>query len=383
MKHYLDDDPITPPKAVEFELTFFGPGLGESVVVHLPGVGWGVIDSCEFGTANQRIVPPLKYLVSQNVTKLAFLVLTHPHADHYKGMEKIVDHYLGKIDRVCRYAGDSVRELRTYLVNKGQKGIGGGAAALAKVFIALKKAIESGADGRHLGAMTQVIPRMKATEADTEFEVEVLSLSPSSEDEDTYADALRKAFPERNKPLREIPDKDHNLIATAIRISVGNTVAILGSDVEKGNSRSSGWRGIVGSLDVPELSVQALKVPHHGSSNAHYQKAWDKHCSLGKITSIVTPYARGTHPLPSKEDIERIGIYSKDVGLTSHVSYLRPLEVYGRTVARRLPSKWKVVQSPKECGMITIRYDLEGNKTLHKAFPPASWLKIPEMPLLT
>jgi len=182
---------IPPLKKTDIELTFFGPGYGESIVVHIPSLGWAAIDSCEFGRFGQRFVPPLQYLISQKAQRLAFLVLSHPHQDHYKGMEQIIDHYLGKIDRICRYQGDGVRELAGYLTNRGIKGTPG-AKSFALVLKAIKKAVKNGAEFRHLSAMTQIVPSNIASINGNNFEVEVLSLSPSAEDEESYVDILRK-----------------------------------------------------------------------------------------------------------------------------------------------------------------------------------------------
>jgi hypothetical protein len=374
MTSHFDRAQITPPKIDEFELTFFGPGFGESIVVHIPGIGWGVIDSCEFKLANQKYVPPLDYLTLQNANSLAFVILTHPHRDHFGGMEQIINNYLGKICRVCRYSGESVRELGAYLTNQGIKGKPG-AKMLASVFGAFKEAVERGAEKRHLGAMTQVIPRKKVSVTGKTFEVEVLSLSPLAMDEESYVNILRRALPKVNGELEEIPDHKHNLIACALWISVGEVVVILGSDVEKGSTRSSGWRGIVNSVDGPDLCVNALKVAHHGSASAYCRKAWEKHCKRGNIISVITPYNRGTVRRPSEDDIQRIGSYSDSVGVTSQLKYLRALEVYDRAVARRLPKKWRVVDPPIECGMLTMRYDLQGNMTLQNAVPPANWVQ--------
>jgi hypothetical protein len=90
---------------------------------------------------------------------------------------------------------------------------------------------------------------------------------------------------------------------------------------------------------------------------------------------VVTPYCRGKQPRPSNEDIDRIKNYSSQVGLTTHISYLRAVDVYDRAVARRLPEKFRVIKPSDECGMITVRYDLQGNATLHKAIKPAEWIK--------
>ncbi|KJU81704.1 hypothetical protein MBAV_006106, partial [Candidatus Magnetobacterium bavaricum] len=50
-------DCLTPPKDNELEVTVFGTGYGESIVMHVPGIGWGVIDSCTMETdKNLKIV---------------------------------------------------------------------------------------------------------------------------------------------------------------------------------------------------------------------------------------------------------------------------------------------------------------------------------------
>lgn len=365
---------ISRPKIDEVELAFFGPGYGESIVVHIPGIGWGVVDSCQFGSGSAKTVPPLQYLKFQNVEKLAFLALTHPHKDHFLGMETIIAHYLGKIERVCRYAGEGARELAEYMVSRGIKG-SQGAKSLSRVFKAFKEAVDHGAESRRLEAMTQLVPRREVTVNRKSIEVEVLSLSPGPGDENAYVDILRRAFVQQGGYVKIIPERDLNLIASAIWISVGRVAVILGSDVEKGKASSGGWRGIVSSIDAPDLAVKALKVAHHGSPNAFYRGAFEEHAKNGKITSVVTPNIQGKVRLPSAETIEKIHGYSNKVGLTSHVSYLRTVEVYDRAVARRLPERWRVIQPSNRYGMIIVRYDLTGRATLREAMSPAKWMK--------
>ena len=68
-----------------------GKGCGESIVVHAGDGAWVVIDSfCE----NQTTDPaPLVYLKSIGVDvakDVTAVVLTHLHADHYRGIDKVV-----------------------------------------------------------------------------------------------------------------------------------------------------------------------------------------------------------------------------------------------------------------------------------------------------
>ena len=63
----------------------FGGGRGESIVIELPTGEVGVIDS--FGTHHTG-PPTLDFLRARypTLTKLKFVALTHPHADHCMGM---------------------------------------------------------------------------------------------------------------------------------------------------------------------------------------------------------------------------------------------------------------------------------------------------------
>jgi len=342
MGSYFNSLEIGSPERDEVELAIFGPGYGESIVIHIPKIGWGIVDCCEFGKFSSKIVPPLEYLIYQNVNNIAFLILTHPHADHFNGMEKIISNYIGKIDRICRYTGESVRELTAYLTHRGIKG-NPGAKKFSIILEAFNKAVSNGAERRYLGANTQIIPAQKRTVNGKPIKIEVLSLSPLAEDEEVYNNLLKDALVEPGKELRQIPDRQHNLIASAIRIAVGKVVVILGSDVEKGESQNSGWHGIMNSIDSSNMCIKMLKVPHHGSPNAYCKNAWEEHCKLGKIISIITPYSRGVGPRPSEKDIKRISHYSEYIGITSQLKFLRPVDVYDRAVARRLPKKWKII----------------------------------------
>jgi beta-lactamase superfamily II metal-dependent hydrolase len=70
-------------------LWLFGPGIGESQVLRLPGNYWMVVDSCVGG----EVVLPLELLRECEVEALHLLVLTHPHADHYQGLEQIMTYF--------------------------------------------------------------------------------------------------------------------------------------------------------------------------------------------------------------------------------------------------------------------------------------------------
>ena len=78
------------PVADEFLITVLGGASeGESIVVHLGDNHWMIIDSCKVGDD----VLPLKYLVDIGVScdLVEYVVCTHWHADHVKGLGMILD----------------------------------------------------------------------------------------------------------------------------------------------------------------------------------------------------------------------------------------------------------------------------------------------------
>src|SRR5262245_9777673 len=72
------------------EIHIFGGKKGESIAVRLPGNHWGVVDNYTPKTDDPSSNPTLRFLEKQGVTKLRFVCLTHPHADHYRGMRHLL-----------------------------------------------------------------------------------------------------------------------------------------------------------------------------------------------------------------------------------------------------------------------------------------------------
>lgn len=78
------------------ELYFFNVGHGDSIAIKFPNDEWGVIDCtlCD-GQSEPNV---LRFLKRNNVKHLKFVCVTHPHIDHFLGMERIVEDYRNNID---------------------------------------------------------------------------------------------------------------------------------------------------------------------------------------------------------------------------------------------------------------------------------------------
>ena len=63
------------------ELTFFGVGDGDSVLIRFPNGDYGLVDACKHPETGEA--PPLEKMGAK---KLEFVCLTHPHEDHFSGL---------------------------------------------------------------------------------------------------------------------------------------------------------------------------------------------------------------------------------------------------------------------------------------------------------
>lgn len=78
----------TKPESHQFEVSLFGPGVGESVVVHLGSNNWIIVDSCK--TAHHQAAA-LEYLDGLGVdlsNDVKAVVATHWHNDHVRGLDE-------------------------------------------------------------------------------------------------------------------------------------------------------------------------------------------------------------------------------------------------------------------------------------------------------
>ena len=81
----------TPPTSHQLEISVFGPGIGECVVVHVGDGDWIVVDSCLNRQSGRPVA--LDYLRSLGVdvaSQVRLVVATHWHDDHIRGIAEIL-----------------------------------------------------------------------------------------------------------------------------------------------------------------------------------------------------------------------------------------------------------------------------------------------------
>ncbi|WP_323153025.1 hypothetical protein [Stenotrophomonas maltophilia] len=98
---------------------FLNVGHGNSTVIEYTSLNghrhFGVIDSNRRG---QEQPAALRRLAELDAGHLAFVALTHPHADHYKGLAAVMAAYAGRVDRFFSFPLDrDVHRLTKWLTN--------------------------------------------------------------------------------------------------------------------------------------------------------------------------------------------------------------------------------------------------------------------------
>jgi hypothetical protein len=292
----------TPPSPDEFEVSVFGPGFGESVVLH-PGDGtWLIVDSCIY--LDSRESAPLRYLRALGVdvrTQVVLVAATHWHSDHVRGISQVLE-AAEDAEFVCSVALHS-REFLALLAAEQTDSFlrSPGLAELSRVFAILRERGQS--------------PRWAI--ADRALWRDVLfALSPS----DTAVDRAIRSFaalaPRSGTSKQRVPAGDGNDFTVAMWARTGEDKVLLGADLEEHGRPNDGWSGVLASRARPSGRASVFKVAHHGSADAYHEGVWSQ-LLTDPVHAVVAPWVLGRGVLPTDEDMDRICAHSPSAHLTA------------------------------------------------------------------
>jgi hypothetical protein len=305
-----------PPKANELELSLFGPGIGECLVVHLGDGEWMVVDSCLNANRDKPIA--LEYLESLKVhieTQVKLVVVTHWHDDHIRGVSQVI-RSAGSARFACSGAL-MTEEFCTLVCAHDEIRLvenTSGLSEFADVLESLKS--RRGAVGPDHWAADGT--RLYATP-----NVEVYALSPSAQTISDSKGQFASLIPALGNAHRRFNTVTPNSCSVALLVKSTNLHMLLGADLEKGHTDQHGWRAVASSPLRPQLKGSAFKVAHHGSEGADHEDIWAR-LLAPSVHALLTPYARGRKPLPSKGDVKRIKARTKDAFCTVWPPTLEP-----------------------------------------------------------
>lgn len=303
-------NPGSPPKYDEMEISIFGPGYGESVLVHLGNNEWMIVDSCINSSSKKSA--PLEYLHGIGVdssTAVKLIVASHWHDDHIRGLGSVV-RSCASADFVCS-AALRPEEFLTLVKAFGKRSMMTSSSGveefhqIIEVLRERKGQLRAESVGPHWAVADRLLWQRSSTGLGQTLQAKVYALSPSDAALTLSFHQIADLLPKKSTTKRRIVAQTPNHAAVVLWVEVGEASVLLGSDLEETTNPGTGWSVIVDSGSRPNGKASVLKVPHHGSVSADQPRVWNEMLEAEPIT-VLSPFIKGKVILPSEGDVKRI-----------------------------------------------------------------------------
>ena len=297
------------PEPDEIEISVFGPGYGESILLHLGGNNWFIIDSCIDPLTQEPA--PLIYLQEININpsvSIRQVIATHWHDDHVRG--------LGKILKSCTSAefvcSDALRpeEFNELVASYGVRTMmkSSGVDEFREVMEVLQQR-KSQLGKRYItpifASSNRHLWHGLLNSSEMNYECSIYALSPSDASILAARLDIENLLPKEETPKRRLLAITPNRAAVVLWVSAGHFNILFGSDLEESEDPQTGWSVIINSANRPSGKASFFKIPHHGSKSAHHPAVWTEMLEREPI-AVLTPYEKGNNRLPTKQDINRM-----------------------------------------------------------------------------
>jgi hypothetical protein len=343
-----------PPGAHEIEISVFGPGIGECVVVHLGDGDWLVVDSCrERGTP---VPAALRYLRGMNVDvakHLKMIVASHWHDDHVAGLDQILEE--AKSALFVNSAAHEILEVARLAYLSARTPNASATRTFEKILGLLKERKQAGQRDESTGPVPALANRTLLSLSATGRQVpaDVIALSPSDGvfhlAKHELADAV-SAVKGRRRPVR----LGANQTCVALLLQLGPIRALLGADLENSAGPTEGWNAVIHHAQPPVGAAEFFKVPHHGSENAHSDGCWNR-LLCSEPVAVVTPYTPSR--LPTTRDLTRIRSLTTNGYLTADPRRMAQAH-YSSTVSKMV-KQIAIARRPLTGDVGHVRYRLD------------------------
>ncbi len=341
------------PALDEAEISVFGPGIGECVVVHLGNNEWMVVDSC---FESQEAIA-LRYLrtIGVSPTRIRYVVVTHWHDDHIGGASQVLD---AAKDATLVCSGALNRDEFRLLLKSWSQGFKEEAGLdemlkLSRICLTRRK---------DRAAPVARIWALEGRTLPSNSHAQVRILSPSDHTMTLAFQELGRLVPRLGPKLRPVA-QGPNRLAVVLWIDFDGFSALLGADLECTSSPGTGWSAVVSSNARPAGQASLFKVPHHGSIGADDSNVWQQ-MLVKDCIAVVTPFNALRHPLPTPDDQRRILARTSELYITSQPGGRRARrEPDVEKQIRQMTRQLRVLQRPM--GHVRVRCKPRSTPTIY------------------
>jgi competence protein ComEC len=323
-------------------ITFKNVGHGDTIILEWQndrgkdeiGIVDCNIENCLYGAAEDSNAV-IEHIKTRNYKKIHFMVLSHPHTDHFSGFISLLEFCQKngiKIERfwhTATYNTIFMGEMLNKMAPVNRK----------KDKYWLKKLFREihGLHGSNILGEAGLANSTSSMDLNKKLRIEFLA--PSGYDElEKY---LNKAFqlnPEEELELRRRNNPAANLLSSVILITSGTWNVLLTSDSTDFTIRRL-YHSCFDRLNRRLLFVQ---IPHHGSQDSHFDDFWNKFPNKKEIPVLIS--AGGKYGLPSKEIIAFFDKNYKEIHSTNFAGGL--IEYFGHPYHKEGELKNQDVDSP-------------------------------------
>ena len=267
-------------------IIFKNVGQGDSIIIEWFENGkskFGVIDCNIYQKQN----PILQHIIDHEIKEIEFLLLSHPHSDHFSGFHELLMHCRNKGVTIKRFLHTS--EITPDYLKTASRSLES-EEALFLLFDLLK--VMRNKEGLLLNTVEDnaflKIPLSPG------YIMEILA--PSSVEKDKYVRGENFPFDEEDGNS----NPNANWLSTILKISNEHGYVLLTSDAESSSLTRIGKKknGRIG-----ESKLLMAQLPHHGSKKNLNKTFWQLRKRVEK-TPIVISVGENGYKHPSKDVIE-------------------------------------------------------------------------------
>jgi beta-lactamase superfamily II metal-dependent hydrolase len=283
------------------KVTFKDVGQGDSILLEwtsddIPKIG--IIDCSKKGTTN----PVIDYLETVDYKKIEFIVLSHPHSDHYSGMFELLEYCVFKEIKI------------DYFYNTSE--------ALGKNYWNYFE-IDS-ADNKLLGKLFRLARDLHRTDS---LEIKYLSVGHKI---DLFPNAFLECLSPSHSEVEEcqrIMDFDPalnkkeqssaaNYLATVFKLSINDNYALLTSDAEELAFQTIVEKRLASLVDC---NLVLSQMSHHGSFKNYHDIFWSSVPKKDKTPAVASSGKNDKYKHPHLETLEAFSKNNFSIHCTSNM----------------------------------------------------------------